>query len=916
MATFPSMTHEGKACGPHSDTRLAVSQSIRKNGWKPKELRGRTVERITLNRALRACESGKGGIVLLEGKRGTGKTLLLEDTARVAQRRGFTVLTGVADELCQQIPLAPLLQALGEPPWSRPDDIGPHNIGTVCSDNPWSALKEMSVELGRKAARGPLLIGLDDLQAADPTTLLALLTLPEQLLSEPVLWMFSRADEDNPSLDRVFDALVDTDAVRVELGPLSDHAVEQIVVDVLGAAPDQDLATLATGADGNPFLLTRLLEILRDEGVVQISAGQAVLTAISLPERISTIAQHYLCGLSPECRHLLEVAAVVGETFGVGDVAALMNTTTASVLPHLREAFRADVVRPTGQGATFRHHVVWRALVECIPQPVRGELRREMGEALLGRTGPVLRGSHNVVDGGRSSVSPALPTAANVLIAAGRVTDASALIRDTIAQPMSPAAESGLRCALALALMMAGHAAEAVTEADKVLSTPDLAVARRATAERVMLSSLVAGNEPARARQHAELVRERRQTDNPAFSVALATLAALEWADGNLATALGHAREAARTASTTEPSCAHSVLAYCLISLQEFDEAQTVLRSVRDDALLPSQTWHGALLTALRSQLLLRVGRQDDAVTEAAAALAMVETTQVRPCLALALSVLATVAVRTGQVHAKAHNVEYDGPECEVGVWPGLMQYGWAKLQMTEVRRGPDQVMQLLEHEYADLVTRPALFVGEPTAAPWIVGVALRTGRHRQAEAIVRVTEALTRDNPTFSAIKAGAIHARGLVDQDADALKEAIHAHRDPWALASAAEDLGVLLGTTDPDSAIDSLETASSGYLRIGATRDAARVRGRLRRLGVRFGIPRSHRTHTEPPASGWDRLTENQRAVAELVAQGLSNRQVAAQMFLSPHTIAFHLKNVFQQLGINSRVELARLAAQRCP
>jgi DNA-binding CsgD family transcriptional regulator len=58
------------------------------------------------------------------------------------------------------------------------------------------------------------------------------------------------------------------------------------------------------------------------------------------------------------------------------------------------------------------------------------------------------------------------------------------------------------------------------------------------------------------------------------------------------------------------------------------------------------------------------------------------------------------------------------------------------------------------------------------------------------------------------------------------------------------------------------------------------------------------------------GWDSLTETEHAVAELVAEGLSNQKVAARMFLSRHTVDFHLRHIFRKLGIDSRVVLTRI------
>jgi DNA-binding CsgD family transcriptional regulator len=64
----------------------------------------------------------------------------------------------------------------------------------------------------------------------------------------------------------------------------------------------------------------------------------------------------------------------------------------------------------------------------------------------------------------------------------------------------------------------------------------------------------------------------------------------------------------------------------------------------------------------------------------------------------------------------------------------------------------------------------------------------------------------------------------------------------------------------------------------------------------------------------AYGWDNMTDTERHIADLVAQGLSNRQVASRIFLSTHTVAFHLRHVFWKLGVSSRVQLARMAAER--
>ena len=86
-------------------------------------------------------------------------------------------------------------------------------------------------------------------------------------------------------------------------------------------------------------------------------------------------------------------------------------------------------------------------------------------------------------------------------------------------------------------------------------------------------------------------------------------------------------------------------------------------------------------------------------------------------------------------------------------------------------------------------------------------------------------------------------------------------------------------------------------------------ARVRSSLRTAGVRL----HHWKRADRPAFGWASLTETELQIADLVAQGFSNREVAGRVYLSTHTVAFHLRHIFWKLGVGSRVQLARLVAE---
>jgi DNA-binding CsgD family transcriptional regulator len=184
------------------------------------------------------------------------------------------------------------------------------------------------------------------------------------------------------------------------------------------------------------------------------------------------------------------------------------------------------------------------------------------------------------------------------------------------------------------------------------------------------------------------------------------------------------------------------------------------------------------------------------------------------------------------------------------------------------------------------------------------------------AAAVAGTAGTLASRNPGYPAITAAAAHSQGVAGQDPARLAQAAAQHPDPWARASAAEDLGVLHARradrdqARQDQAIRHLTQAIGGYQLTGATADTARVRRRLRQLGVR------RRHWTQPPrgpVTGWDSLTGTERAVSELVAQGLNNRQVASQMYVSINTVAFYLRQIFRKLSIGSRVDLARIVLQ---
>jgi DNA-binding NarL/FixJ family response regulator len=192
-----------------------------------------------------------------------------------------------------------------------------------------------------------------------------------------------------------------------------------------------------------------------------------------------------------------------------------------------------------------------------------------------------------------------------------------------------------------------------------------------------------------------------------------------------------------------------------------------------------------------------------------------------------------------------------------------------------------------------------------------LVRGALARGDQARAADLAQETSCLAEQNPGDSDLAAAGLHVHGLLARDADALELAAARHSGLLARAWAAEDAGLAWAEAgDQGEAVVWLQEAHARYEALGETDAMARVRARLREDGTRL----RHWTPAGRPALGWDSLTCTEQHLADLVVQGLTNREVAERMFLSTHTIAYHLRHIFWKLDITSRVQLARKAAER--
>jgi DNA-binding CsgD family transcriptional regulator len=660
--------------------------------------------------------------------------------------------------------------------------------------------------------------------------------------------------------------------------------------------------------------------------------------------------------LSTAAVQLLEVAAVFDGPFSVEDVAEVLGEPVGQVLPALREALTAAVIVPQADLIAYGSQQVRKQVATGIPQPIRLSLHRQVGAVLLARGESAVRAVPHLVEGVRPGDRQTLAaldqatrelttnapkaaadlalhvmrltdptdgehlrrseTAIDALVATRRVADAERLARDVLDHTPSPARSTArIRLTLAGILFISGQPKAAMAEAEAVLATRGLPDELYDAAEPTRLHALLALHDVVRAKATAEaiLAGDARGVGDTALAAAIRTLACIAWDQGRAAAAVGLARAAVRRAARAPAPRQHPDLglASMLIALGEFDEAAGCLKRMTDAIeRLADPLWE-IVPPLFAARLGFASGQLDDALAHARIVLEIAAEAGTRMFVPPAYATVAQVAVMRGDLREASEYAERCQGEPAAGqVRLGAATYAWTHARVAEAEGGPAAAMAVLAEQYEALPTEPILLVEEPCAASWLTRVALGVGDPDRAEMVAACAEQLAANNPELPSIAAAATHARGLMDRDAAALERAATSYRHPWAAASALEDAGVArCRDGDQPAARGAFSRALTAYNRAGAERDAARLRARLRDVGVRP----CHWTRAERPATGWPSLTETERQVARVVSEGLTNAQAAERLFLSRHTIDFHLRKIFRKLGVHSRTELARLVLQ---
>ena len=347
-------------------------------------IRGRAGELKVIGALLTELVQGRGGILVIEGPPGIGKSRLLTEVMALADKGGVRTLFGEAFEYQQTVPFFALFMATlrADPPVGDADAL--RRLGGSADLRYW-VVHDLADAIHAAAAQTPLAIVLEDIHWADNGTLLALRSLATARPDVAVLWVLTaRTGAGGPAVQETLSVLQRADAAVLRVAAMSAGAVADMVCDAVRANADASLLTLAAKAHGNPFLVRELVGGLGEEGRLNVSGGRAVASGHALPRRLGAGMQQRLDHLSTGAGEVVRVAAVLPDRFSAGLLAAMLERQPASLMSAVEEAVRADLLVDDGEQLRFRHDLLREATRQSLPQSLRRAMERQSASLMLG----------------------------------------------------------------------------------------------------------------------------------------------------------------------------------------------------------------------------------------------------------------------------------------------------------------------------------------------------------------------------------------------------------------------------------------------------------------------------------------------------------------------------------------------------
>jgi DNA-binding NarL/FixJ family response regulator len=800
---------------------------------------------------------------------------------------------------------------------------------------------------------GPVVLVIEDVHWVDAATreLLLLLTrdMPEQL-SLVLTFRGEDLPPNTPLLGSAYRRQPGTSSAEIHLGPLSAPGVEELARAALGNRATPALGRmLYERSEGLPLAAEEDLITLCEHGRPPIADGGADLAAdlerAEVPRGIREAYGERLAALGPAALAVVEAAAVLGVPAAEPLLAQVAELDPEQASAAITEAIRAAVLRETESARySFRHLLAQQVAYRQLPGPLRSSLHRRAIAVLQTQSpAPLVQiAHHTLMLGDREAWLVRAQAAADQAIELGDAGTAATLLRNILDQPDLPA-DARSRAALALAgiavngtdyvtnaavlrriladpglptetrgeirlslgLLMVGHGgdragfAEIARAADELADRPDRAARAMAALamheqdgacdqawdwlERAELSARKGSDPAMSAAVHATrltlLAREGdpgvwalldelpRESDNP--DVLRQTTRAL-YNTGEIAIELGHDRRAAQLLAESR----------ALALRVSFPHMECYSRI----AMLRLETLAGDWTDVEKRFAALRREYPDIAMAGTDEALVVGQLAAARGQFSRALD-LFTAAAASGQTESQVTTaLRSAAGRAAVRLGQGAVQDAWS-----------------IAAPAVAMLRRAGAWARGTGLVPVAVEAALAADERPAAELLVADAERSlrARDAPAATAELA---MARGILlgVTAPDAAAEQFDRARvlwtevgRPYAAAQAGERLAVALAVLGEDDAADRLGDALAVYTRLGATHDTARAQHTGRELGLAEPAPRGRRGYG-------DELSPREKQVAELVARGATNQDIAEALFLSPRTVEQHVAHVLRKLG----------------
>lgn len=362
---------------------------------------GRERELDVLGRRLDEAAAGNGGVVVIVGEAGAGKSRLARESLARAEHAGLAVLSGRSVPEGASVPYRPLTEAFlgafrggGRP--ATPDLAGfEGHLGRLVPA--WRVTTEVGIDespvvvneaavrlLGVLARRSGAVLLIEDLHWADVETLAMVEYFADALVDQRVLCIATAR------LDGAVDTLArlrrHPSAIVAELSALTSDEIERLVVAALGeaSAPAAVVEFVVSHSDGNPFLAEELLAGLVSSQVLVHDGGWATTGALtpSVPTDVSRSIRTRMATFEPSTRRVVQAAAVLGRRFDWNLIPAVADVDGRTTVDALREAVDAQLVEVDGQDFRFRHVLTREAVLADLLPPERRELARRAWPAV------------------------------------------------------------------------------------------------------------------------------------------------------------------------------------------------------------------------------------------------------------------------------------------------------------------------------------------------------------------------------------------------------------------------------------------------------------------------------------------------------------------------------------------------------